>query len=89
MVKRMRWGVYRKLFGRTGVGKLYQFVGISRHHTTGDEVIVYIPLRVQSNWAGTVRFCHLERPEFEAKFEYVGEGLPDDPQAIILSTEPS
>ena len=73
----MRFGVYRKVQGRTGVGQLYQFVNIARHHTTGVEYITYIPLRVEPEWAGTVRFCVLERELFDDKFEYVSEGLPE------------
>lgn len=37
---------------------------------------MYIPLRIEPEWAGTVRPCILERARFEAKFEYVSEGLP-------------
>jgi hypothetical protein len=72
----MRFGVYRKREGHTGVGMYYQFVSIARHHTTGRQYIVYIPLRVEPEWAGTVRNCILERELFEKKFDYVGEGLP-------------
>jgi len=72
----MQFGVYRKLEGRTGVGMLYQFLMLARHHTTGDQYVVYIPLRVEPAWAGTIRPCLLERAEFERKFEFVSEGLP-------------
>jgi hypothetical protein len=37
---------------------------------------VYIPLRIEPEWAGTVRPCYMPRAAFERKFEYVGEGLP-------------
>lgn len=73
----MRFGVYRKIEGRTGTGMLYQFLLLARHHTTGEHVVVYIPLRVEPAWAGTIRPCFLERTAFERKFEYVGEGLPE------------
>lgn len=73
----MEFGVYIKLEGRTGVGKLYQFLMLARHHTTGEEVVVYIPLRVESEWAGTIRPCFLERDLFERKFQFLSEGLPD------------
>jgi hypothetical protein len=73
----MQSGVYRKLHGKTGVGDFYQFLHLARHHTTGDEYVVYIPLRVEPEWAGTVRPCILERFDFEVKFTYVGEGLPE------------
>jgi hypothetical protein len=72
----MRFGVYRKLEGRTGVGMLYQFLMLARHHTTGEQYVVYIPLRIEPEWAGTIRPCILERAKFEAKFEFVSEGLP-------------
>lgn len=72
----MKFGVYRKLEGRTGVGMLYQFVAVSRNHTTGAESVIYIPLRVEPEWAGTVRHCDLSRAEFERRFEFVSEGLP-------------
>jgi len=71
----MEWGLYEKIEGKTGVGMLYQFVGVSRHHTTSEECVVYIPLRIDPSWDG-VRFCHLERPLFEKKFKFVSEGLP-------------
>lgn len=72
----MNTGVYRKIEGRTGVGMLYEFCCLTRNHTTGAESVVYIPLRVEPEWAGTVRHCDIPRAEFERKFEYVGEGLP-------------
>ena len=71
------WGVYRKTEGRTGVGMLYQLLMLARHHTTGDHFVVYIPLRIEPEWAGTIRPCVLERAQFERKFEFVSEGLPD------------
>jgi hypothetical protein len=75
----MRWGVYVKVEGRTGVGQYYQFVGVARHHTTGEEAVVYIPLRVELGWAGTVRYCFLEKAAFQRKFQFVSEGLPPLP----------
>lgn len=74
----MQSGVYRKLIGHTGVGMFYQFVCIAREHTTGEEAVVYIPLRIEKEWAGTVRFCYTPRKNFEEKFEYVSEGLPKE-----------
>jgi hypothetical protein len=73
----MQFGVYRKLEGRTGVGMLYQFLMLARHHTTGAHYVVYIPLRIEPEWAGTIRPCVLERELFERKFEFVSEGLPE------------
>jgi len=74
----MTFGVYRKVYGRTGVGMLYQFLMLARHHTTGAEFVVYIPLRIEYDWRGTIRPCILERAAFDRKFEYVSEGLPTD-----------
>jgi len=68
----MRTGIYRKR--RTG--NLYQFLLLAREHYTGEQAVVYIPLRVEPEWAGTVRPCYIARGDFESKFEYVGEGLP-------------
>jgi hypothetical protein len=77
----MRFGVYRKVevsgTGKGGgVGHLYQFLLIARDHWTGVESVVYVPLRIEPQWAGTVRPCLLPRADFERMFEYVGEGLP-------------
>lgn len=77
----MRFGVYRKVevSGRGkggGVGELYQFIGISRNHYTGIQSVIYVPLRIEPEWAGTVRLCDILRDDFERMFEYVGEGLP-------------
>lgn len=55
---------------------LYQFLMIARHHTTGDHYVVYIPLRIEPEWAGTIRPCVIDRAEFDSKFEFVSEGLP-------------
>ncbi len=77
----MKYGVYRKVSvsgkGKGGgVGELYQFIGVGRDHHTGAESIIYIPLRIEPEWAGTVRMCVIAREDFERMFEYVGEGLP-------------
>jgi len=77
----MRFGVYKKVktSGRGkggGIGELYQFLLIARDHYSGEESIVYIPLRVELEWAGTVRACIIPRGDWEQMFEYVGEGLP-------------
>jgi len=79
----MNSGVYRKVkaSGRGkggGVGCLYQFLLLAREHTTGAEAVVYIPLRIEPQWAGTVRPCYIPRADFERMFEFVGEGLPDN-----------
>jgi len=72
----MEWGIYEKVEGHTGVGKLYQVLLLARHHTSGEEVVVYIPLRVEPEWAGTLRPCFLERAAFLRKFQYLSERLP-------------
>lgn len=84
----MPTGVYRKTTGHTGVGQLYQFLHLARHHTSGVEMIVYIPLRIEPEWAGTVRPCVLERVDFEQKFEYVAEGLPGPETFPVRRIEP-
>jgi hypothetical protein len=76
MSKPLPWGIYRKTEGRTGVGMLYQLLLLSRNHTTGIESVIYIPLRVEPEWAGTIRPCDIHRDEFERKFVFVSEGLP-------------
>lgn len=68
----MRTGVYRKRSN----GLFYQFLHISRNHYTGAQSVIYIPLRVEPEWEGTVRVCDIPRGDFDAKFDYVGEGLP-------------
>ena len=73
----MEFGVYRKTEGKTDAGMLYQFLMLARHHATGVEHVVYIPLRIEPEWAGTIRPCILERWLFDLKFEFVSEGLPE------------
>jgi hypothetical protein len=68
----IRFGVYRK----KDIGKLYQFLMMARNHYNGEQVVVYIPLRVEPEWEGTIRPCWIPRGDFESKFEYIGEGLP-------------
>ena len=68
----MRTGIYRKRSN----GKLYQFLLLARNHYDGAQVVIYIPLRIEAEWAGTIRPCWIPRGDFEFKFEYVGEGLP-------------
>jgi len=74
-------GVYKKVksSGRGqggGVGELYQFIALTRNHYTGKQSVVYVPLRTEPEWAGTVRLCDIPREDFERMFEYLGEGLP-------------
>lgn len=72
----MQYGLYRKLEGKTGKGLLYQFLALARHHTTGEHFVMYIPLRIEPEWSGTIRPCILERKLFERKFKFVSEELP-------------
>ena len=74
----MNTGVYIKKKGSSGIGKLYQLISPARHHDVNnlEPLVVYIPLRVEPEWEGTVRLCVIPRAEFEEKFEWVGEGLP-------------
>jgi len=77
----MQSGVYRKVqvSGKGkggGIGELYQFLNLTRDHYTGAEGVVYIPLRIEPEWAGTLRCCYILREDFKRMFEYVGEGLP-------------
>lgn len=72
----LRFGIYRKVEGRTGVGMLYQFLLLARGHTTGEHAVVYVPLRIDPVWTGTIRCCYMPRAAFERKFEFIGEALP-------------
>lgn len=77
------FGIYRKLHGKTGVGKLYQVLFPTRNHTTGRISVIYIPLRVEPEWAGTIRPCDLWIEEFREKFQFVSTGLPE----VLLDNE--
>lgn len=79
----MLTGVYKKVEASgkgsgTGVGGLYEFVCLSRDHYTGEELVTYIPLRVEKSWAGTVRHCTIPKGDFFRMFRWAGEGLPED-----------
>jgi hypothetical protein len=48
----MKFGVYRKVKASGkgkggGLGELYQFLLIARDHYSGEEFIIYIPLRIE------------------------------------------
>ena len=75
----IRFGVYRKKDTITSTrphGFLYQFLGMARNHYTDEQVVIYIPLRIEPEWAGTIRECWIPRGDWDSKFEYIGEGLP-------------
>src|SRR5437867_1217318 len=62
----MQAGVYRKVAvsGRGqggGIGELYQFLLLTRDHYNGAEGVVYVPLRIEPEWAGTLRCCYMPR----------------------------
>lgn len=78
----MKFGVYVKVksSGRGeggGIGEYYQFMTLARDHFTREHVVIYIPLRIEPKWAGTIRPCSISRKLFEEMFAYVGEGLPE------------
>ncbi len=87
----MLFGIYRKIKTRqegqfsdpapenhrsTGVGQLYQFLMLARDHYDGHHVVIYIPLRIDPEWAGTIRPCCMRQDDFLDRFHFVGEALP-------------
>lgn len=70
----MKAGVYRH---KQHPKDLYLFIGLARHHKTNEEFIVYVPLRVEKEWAGTARMALRTVQDFEETFEYVSERLPE------------
>lgn len=54
----------------------YLLIGLARDHDTDDEYVVYIPLRVDPEWAGSARMALRPLDEFLAKFTYRGLRLP-------------
>lgn len=57
-------------------GHYYLLLGLARNHYDNEEFVVYIPLRVEPEWAGTVRMALRTRKDFERRFRCVGERLP-------------
>lgn len=57
-------------------GNLYLALGIARDHHTDVEYVVYVPLRVEPEWAGTARMALRTVADFDANFTYVGERQP-------------
>ena len=88
----MNHGVYEKIKATGGgkgggVGQLYQFVALARdHYGRGPDMVVYIPLRIEPEWAGTLRNCYMPRAEFEECFRFVAEGLPDPLGPVTRTT---
>lgn len=54
----------------------YLLIGLARHSHTNEEVIVYVPLRVEPEWAGTARMSYRTVEDFNENFEWVGDRLP-------------
>ena len=69
----MNAGVYRHRRN----GHYYLFVCLSRDHVTDQQLVTYVPLRIEPAWAGTLRHATRSRESFEQTFEWVGEALPD------------
>lgn len=57
-------------------GNYYLLIGLARHHHTDEEHIVYVPLRVEAEWAGTARMALRTTEDFAQTFNWVGERLP-------------
>jgi hypothetical protein len=51
-------------------------IGLARGHSTNEEVIAYVPLRVEPEWSGTARMAFRAVDDFNEHFEWVGERLP-------------
>lgn len=57
-------------------GHYYLLIGLARDHHTDEESVVYVPLRVEPEWAGTARMALRRVPDFLATFVWVGDRLP-------------
>ena len=58
-------------------GNFYLLLGLARSHYTGEEYIVYIPLRVELEWEGTARMALRTPDDFCDNFRFVGSRLPN------------
>lgn len=54
----------------------YLLIGLARDHHTNEEVIVYVPLRIEPEWAGTARMSFRTVEDFNETFEWVDDRLP-------------
>ncbi len=63
-------GVYRHN------GHFYLLIGLCRKHDTGEELVAYVPLRVDPKWSGTARIALRTQEDFDANFEWMGDVLP-------------
>lgn len=57
-------------------GNYYLFIGLARDHHTDEESVVYVPLRVEPQWAGTARMALRRVDDFLDTFTWVGDRLP-------------
>jgi hypothetical protein len=69
----LRMGVYEH---NRHPGNYYLLIGLVRDHHTEAESVVYSPLRVEEEWAGTARMASRTMEDFLATFSYVGMRLP-------------
>lgn len=69
----MKAGVYKH---KKHPKDMYLLIGLARGHDTNEEVVVYVPLRVEPEWAGTARMAYRAVEDFNDTFEWVGERLP-------------
>jgi hypothetical protein len=57
-------------------GNYYLLIGLARDHHTDEESVVYVPLRVEPEWAGSARMALRRVEDFDANFKWVGYRLP-------------
>lgn len=59
-------------------GNYYLFIGLARDHVTDIEYVIYVPLRVESEWAGTARMALRTVDDFHNTFTWIGDRLPSE-----------
>lgn len=57
-------------------GNYYLLIGLARDHHSDEEFVVYVPLRVEPEWAGTARMALRTPHDFTETFTWVGARLP-------------
>jgi hypothetical protein len=55
----------------------YLLIGLARQHYTNEEIIVYVPLRIEKEWAGTARMSYRTVQDFNEHFEWADDRLPE------------
>lgn len=70
---RMKAGIY---VNKKHPQDKYLLIGLARQHYTNEEVIVYVPLRIEPQWAGTARMSYRTVEDFNENFEWVDDRLP-------------